>query len=97
MAQNRGLFEMVTAMGKSIFHVGYKKRKENPNKQSGFTQGGQLLQYYKFLAMSFFLLVKNTKIVSYYNLDLPSVCLSGNSSVVYKPIDAKLGRKVGDG
>ena len=34
---------------------------------------------------------------SYYNLDLPSVCLSGNSSAVYRPIGTKLGRKVEDG
>ena len=34
------------------------------------------------------------KLVSYYNLDLPSVCLFHISSVVYRAIGTKLGRKV---
>ena len=33
---------------------------------------------------------------SYYNLDLPSVCLFHISSAVYRPIGTKLGRNIAD-
>ncbi len=38
-----------------------------------------------------------TDCISYYNLDLPSVCLFHISTAVYGPIGTKLGRKVRDG